>query len=370
LRGVTKVYPGGVEALAGVDLAVAGGEFVTVVGPSGSGKSTLLRVIAGLERPETGEIWIGPGRVDDVAPHRRGVAMVLQGQPPFPHLDVFENLAFGLRARRVPAREVRTRVEETASWLGLADVLRRRPRALSGGQKQRVVLGRALTREAGVVLLDEPLSDLDAPLRAAIREGLVARHGRLRDTVVLVTHDQEEALALGDRVAVLDRGRLVQLGTPREVYDRPVSRFVAGFLGRPPMNLLACAVELDEGALRLRLVGPGSEAARSVPRGASWAAPLGRRGAGPVEIGLRPEHVVAADSVGGEVPSNCLAVVGRVQRLEPLGHQTVATLAIGSGLVRARLSNRETRREGDLLPVYLDLAAAVWFDPSTGLLLE
>ncbi|MEJ7893768.1 MAG: ABC transporter ATP-binding protein [Solirubrobacteraceae bacterium] len=263
LAGLRKAY-GGSPALDGVSMTVAAGELLTVVGPSGSGKTTLLRVIAGLATPDAGAIRIDGRDVTAVPAAERGVAMVFQNFALFPHLSVEGNVAFGLRARGMATGEARERARDAAARLGLAGVLDRRPAALSGGERQRVALARAVAGRAQVVLLDEPLSNLDAPLRAQARDELRRLHADTGATMVHVTHDQAEALALGDRVAVLTEGRLEQIGVPHDVYERPATRFVAGFLGTPPMNLLDAAA-----ADRLGIAA-GDAAA----------------------VGVRPEHLV------------------------------------------------------------------------------
>ena len=237
LRGVEKRF-GDVTAVAAVDLEVRPGELMVLVGPSGCGKSTLLRLIAGLEEPDAGEVWIGGRPVDDVAPGDRDVAMVFQSYALYPHMTVAQNLGFGLRVRGVGRDETAERVGRAAEVLGLAELLGRRPGQLSGGQQQRVALGRAMVRDPGVFLFDEPLSNLDAGLRLRTRDEIAALHRRLGTTMIFVTHDQIEALSLGQRVAVMDRGRIQQVGTPREIYRRPGNLFVAGFVGSPPINLL------------------------------------------------------------------------------------------------------------------------------------
>ena len=235
LRRVEKRY-GDVVAVRELDLEVRPGELMVLVGPSGCGKSTLLRLIAGLDDPTGGEVWIGGRCVDDVEPGARDVAMVFQSYALYPHMTVSRNLGFGLRVRGTPREEVERRVAETAATLGLAELLSRRPGQLSGGQRQRVALGRAMVRDPGVFLFDEPLSNLDAELRLRTRDEIAALHRRLGTTMIFVTHDQVEALSLGQRVAVMDRGRLLQVGTPHEVYRRPGNLFVAGFVGSPPIN--------------------------------------------------------------------------------------------------------------------------------------
>ena len=240
LRGVEKRY-GEIVALHPLDLEILPGELMVLVGPSGCGKSTLLRLIAGLVEPTSGEVWIGGRRADDVEPGARDVAMVFQSYALYPHMTVAGNLGFGLRVRGTPRAERERRVAEAAEALGLAELLSRRPGELSGGQRQRVALGRAMVRDPGVFLFDEPLSNLDAELRLRMRDEIAALHRRLGTTMVFVTHDQVEALSLGQRVAVMDRGRLQQVGTPDDVYRRPANLFVGGFVGSPPINRIALA---------------------------------------------------------------------------------------------------------------------------------
>lgn len=238
LKNVAKVYPGGIRAIQNLTLTAAEGEFVVVVGPSGCGKSTTLRVVAGLENVSAGTIRIGGRLVNDVSPKDRDVAFVFQDQALYPHLKVSENLGFGLKVRRVGRAEVQKRVAWAAEWLDIEDLLDRWPGTLSGGQRQRVALGRAIVRRPSVFLMDEPLSDLDAGCRAQMRARLKALHRQLNTTIIYVTHDQQEAMTLADRVAVMNSGEVPQFGPPLEVYNRPVNRFVAGFLGDPPMNFI------------------------------------------------------------------------------------------------------------------------------------
>ena len=240
LRGIEKRF-GDVTAVAALDLEIRAGELMVLVGPSGCGKSTLLRLIAGLEEPGAGEVWIGGRRVDDVAPGDRDVAMVFQSYALYPHMTVARNLGFGLQVRGEGRAEIEERVRRAAEVLGLGDLLERRPGQLSGGQQQRVALGRAIVRDPGVFLFDEPLSNLDAGLRLRTRDEIAALHHRLGTTMIFVTHDQVEALSLGQRVAVMDRGRLQQVGTPDEIYRLPGNLFVAGFVGSPPINRLELA---------------------------------------------------------------------------------------------------------------------------------
>jgi multiple sugar transport system ATP-binding protein len=371
LREVAKRYPGHRPALDGVHLAIGEGEFLVVVGPSGSGKSTLLRIIAGLETPSSGSLWINGRRADGLPPYVRDVAMVFQTPALFPYLTAEANMAFGLRARGGAKEEARARVRTVAAQLGLESLLGRRPRALSGGERQRVALGRAIVRQAGILLLDEPLSSLDAPLRAAMRADLIDLHRRSGATMVLVTHDQAEALALGDRIAVLQGGKLVQLGTPEDVYRRPASRFVAEFIGSPPMNLLPCEFEQRKDSLRISLLGSEPEASVEVSCATPWANPLARRESGQMELGLRAEHIRVVSAEEMATNPQALYLTARVTQLEPLGHETLTTLALASPRrLTIRLPHDHRIRVDDSLTVHLNLAQAMWFDPATGRLVS
>jgi ABC-type sugar transport system ATPase subunit len=327
------------------------------VGPWGSGKSTLLRLIAGLEEATAGAVRVGGRDVSALPPRERSVALVFQNPALYPHLRVFDNLAFGLRARGVRRADVQARVVEVAGLLGLGMVLQERPATLSGGQKQRVALGRALATRPPVFLLDEPLSSLDGPLRAALRTTLRNVHRQTGATILHVTHDQAEALALGDLIGVMERGRLVQVGTPRAVYERPASRFVGQFLGNPPMSVIRCTV--IEGPA---LVPAGLAPARALPVAGGTCAVVPR---GEIHLGLRPEHVaVSRDGLApsfvrlpGEVP---------VQHVEYMGHESLATVAVGVHDVHLRLAPGSPLRPGDRLAIALDVARASWFSPGTG----
>ena len=242
-RKVVKEYDGGVQAVKGIDLDIADHEFVVLVGPSGCGKSTTLRMIAGLEEITDGEIWIGGDVVNDVPPRDRDIAMVFQNYALYPHMSVFDNMAFGLKLRKFPKDEIKRRVDEAARILDIAPLLERKPRALSGGQRQRVAMGRAIVRNPKVFLFDEPLSNLDAKLRVQMRTEIKKVHQTVRTTTVYVTHDQIEAMTLADRVVVMNHGVIEQVGTPQELYHHPATRFVAGFIGSPAMNFLPCHVQ-------------------------------------------------------------------------------------------------------------------------------
>jgi multiple sugar transport system ATP-binding protein len=311
----TKVYPGPVVALDHLTLEVADGEFLIMVGPSGCGKSTALRMVAGLERISDGTISIGDRVVNDVPPKDRDIAMVFQNYALYPHMTVEKNLGFGLRRRHMPREDVRQRVEEISKMLGLQDLLRRRPGQLSGGQRQRVAMGRALVREPEVFLLDEPLSNLDAKLRVQMRSELKRLHDRIGVTTIYVTHDQVEAITLGERIAVLSEGVLQQIGPPQDVYDHPANVFVAGFIGSPPMNLLK-----GNAAGGRIAVGEVEFFDRQVPDGE-------------VLVGIRPEGLHPVDhGFDGPVFEVSVEVV------EPLGDEV---LVHGSIEARAAEGNRE-----------------------------
>lgn len=335
LRGVAKAY-GSRQAVAPLDLVVADGELLTVLGPSGSGKTTLLRLVCGLEAPDAGTILIGGRDVTSDDPGARNVGMVFQGHALFPHLDVRRNIAYGMQARRVPAREIGPRVEEVAERLGLGELLDRRPGRLSGGERQRVALARALVRTPDLLLLDEPLSSLDAPLRAELRREIARLQGELRLTMVYVTHDQSEALALGDRVAVMRTGAIDQVGTPEEVYSRPRTLEVARFVGLAQINVLE---------------------AESFP-----ALAAGRQGA---LLAVRPEDVGVAGS-RLNVPG-AVSLPGRVELIEPAGDHALLTLALdGGGRLTARIEPELRPEAGHRTEALVDPARVHRFDAASG----
>ncbi|MBT9499993.1 MAG: sn-glycerol-3-phosphate ABC transporter ATP-binding protein UgpC [Burkholderiaceae bacterium] len=311
LRGVSKVYAPGVRVIQGVDLDIAAGEFMVFVGPSGCGKSTLLRMVAGLEDISGGELLMDGRRMNDLAPAERGVAMVFQSYALYPHMSVFDNMAFGLRQARMPRAEIDTLVRRTAATLQLDAMLDRLPKALSGGQRQRVAIGRCIVRQPRVFLFDEPLSNLDAALRVQMRIELAKLHRRLGCTVIYVTHDQVEAMTLGERIAVFNAGRIEQVGAPLDLYAEPANLFVAGFLGAPRMNLLP--------AMAQRAAGGGQLALR-LPTGAGLTLPVPpacKAAAGDAfTLGLRPEHLYLVSHGSG--------LAGQVELVEHLGDSRIA----------------------------------------------
>ncbi|RUL85007.1 ABC transporter ATP-binding protein [Tautonia sociabilis] len=357
---VSRRYPegGGVEA---IDLEVPRGERLAVVGPSGSGKTTLLRLIAGLERPDGGAIRIDGTPANERPPRRRGLAMVFQEQPPYPHLDVAGNLAFGLKARGRAREEIQGRVREVADRLGIGGMLSRRPAQLSGGERRRVVLGRALATGAGIVLLDEPFSALDPPLRSALRADLIAWQERQGGTIVLVSHDQAEAMAFGHRLAVIRGGHLLQIGAPAEVYARPSHRFVAEFVGDPGASVIRCRIRVDPDAGRIDGLLPG--ASWTVPRGTPWMEALAGRPRREVDLALRPEHV---EPITTEASADSPSLVGRVEGVEPRGFLRLVSARVGEHRLRFWSRPADGPEPGDRVPLRLRLRDASWFDPDTG----
>jgi ABC-type sugar transport system ATPase subunit len=348
LEGVEKVYPGGTRAIAELSLAIPDGELLVLVGPSGCGKSTVLRLVAGLEMPTAGTVHIGERMVNDLRPQERNVAMVFQDYALYPHLTARGNLEFPLKMRRMARDESARRVEHVAAQLEIGALLDRLPRQLSGGQRQRVAMGRALVREPAVFLLDEPLSNLDAKLRVQVRAEIKELQRRTATTMMYVTHDQVEAMTLGDRVAVLDRGRLQQAAPPDELYERPANAFVAGFIGNPPMNLFPARLAADgHGALVVRVGGA------SVPLPFPVTI-LGDRTEAPVTAGVRPEAVAVEPGDGG--------VRATVEHLENLGHETLAHVQVeGAGRLIARVPGMASCAKGDAVGLRLDPARLYLF---------
>jgi len=325
LADLHKTYPNGFEAVRSANLEVRDGEFLVLVGPSGCGKSTTLRMIAGLEDVTAGEIRIGDRMVNDVPPGRRDVAMVFQNYALYPHMTVRQNLSFGLRMRKTPRAEIAERVDHTARMLSLEALLDRRPRQLSGGERQRVALGRAIVRQPAVFLFDEPLSNLDANLRVATRTQIARLHQRLQTTMIYVTHDQVEAMTLGERIVVMNEGRIQQVDTPMNLYAKPANRFVAGFIGSPPMNFFPGRV--DQG----RFVHP----AFTLRVGSVIAD-------GEVVLGVRPEDLIVK-------PDSTPLLETVVDVVEQMGHETIVYFTLGQLDAVARLAPQEACRAGDRL---------------------
>ena len=396
LEGVTKEFPGGAVAVRSLDLVIDDGEFLVLVGPSGSGKTTVLRMVAGLEESSAGVIRIGEHVVNDLAPRDRDIAMVFQNYALYPHMTVFENMAFGLRLRKAGKDEIRRRVEHAADLLGLRPLLGRRPRQLSGGQRQRVAMGRAIVREPAAFLMDEPLSNLDAKLRVQMRTEIGRLHQRLRTTTMYVTHDQTEAITMADRVAVMRDGTLQQLDSPQVLYDDPVNLFVAGFIGSPAMNLVGARLSEDGGRVWAafgshRLVVPPAV----LDRRPGARALVGRD----VVLGIRPEDLEDAEFAPRADPDETVEVA--VAIVEPLGAEVTAHFEVdappvttadtlelaadvdpgaevvgGSGTTpaatgeratfTARLHPRTTVRAGRTVKMTVDVERLHLFDPASG----
>jgi multiple sugar transport system ATP-binding protein len=342
LEGIKKSY-GQVEVLKGIDLAIAHGEFVVFVGPSGCGKSTLLRVIAGLEKANSGEIRFGDRRFTDVPPAKRGVAMVFQSYALYPHMTVAENMTMSLRLAGVPKRERRKRAEEVATMLQLSPLLDRKPAELSGGQRQRVAIGRAIVRQPDVFLFDEPLSNLDAALRVETRVGISKLHHSLDNTMVYVTHDQVEAMTMADRIVILDQGRIAQVGTPMELYREPANLFVAGFLGSPKMNFIKVT---ETGR------GDGNVTLRA-ETGDKFTVPMPTVAGGQVAVlGIRPENLILA----AEGPLG-----GTIATIERLGSETLVYVEAAGGMLISKTDGETSASVGDSVRLQFDPAFAHLF---------
>jgi multiple sugar transport system ATP-binding protein len=344
LQGVRKVYEGGQVAVAGATFEAADRELLVLVGPSGCGKSTLLRMIAGLEPITEGTLSIGGRRVNDVAPKDRNIAMVFQNYALYPHMTVAQNIAFGLTIRGTAAAEIEQRVQATAHTLELTELLQRLPRALSGGQRQRVALGRALVRQPEVFLLDEPLSNLDAKLRQSMRVELARLHRQLGATMIYVTHDQVEAMTLGQRIVVLDRGQIQQIDTPMRLYRQPANRFVAGFLGSPAMNFLQGRLQPDGPCLDL---GSDVLSLQGVP---DIEALLRSHAQREVVLGVRPEHVVPSDQATATAGP---ALSARLEAIEPIGSELHLVLRLREVELIARVAPRPLPEPGALMTLRL-----------------
>ena len=354
-QSVTKRF-GDVTAVDRLDLEIADKEFLVLVGPSGCGKSTTLRMLAGLEEATEGQIMIGERVVNDLPPRDRDIAMVFQSYALYPHKSVYENLAFGLRNRRVPRADIHRRVQGVAELLEITDLLQRPPRHLSGGQRQRVALGRAIVREPAVFLMDEPLSNLDAQLRVTMRAELIKLHEQLATTIVYVTHDQVEALTMGTRIAVLRDGILEQIGTADDLYGAPKNRFVAGFIGSPAMNFVPGRIEVRDGVPGFA-VGAQSLPLHAVPQAALSASASG------VLLGIRPEHCELRRD-GGDASRTDPAV--DIVFVEPMGGEALIGLDLEGNQISARVDTRQKFRTGERVSLAIDAEQAHLFDPETG----
>jgi multiple sugar transport system ATP-binding protein len=354
-EGVHKIF-GTETAVEDLNLSVDAGEFMVLVGPSGCGKTTTLRMLAGLERPSYGRILIGDRLVNNVPPRFRDVAMVFQSYALYPHMNVYDNLAFGMRAHGAASSLVEQRVKETADVLGLGNLLKRRPSELSGGQRQRVALGRALIRQPQVFLMDEPLSNLDAGLRVQMRAELSRLHERFRVTTMYVTHDQVEAMTMGDRIAVMNSGRLQQVDVPETLYDNPANLFVAGFIGSPRMNFIKGVLAAGGGKTAVRFMGA------TVPLSASSKL-IGDTADGDVTVGVRPEDMMWRKAAG---PDSSLTFSAEVDVVEPMGHEAYVTALCAGETVTSRFPPRSGVRTREKVELALNPARLHLFDARTG----
>jgi len=357
LRRIVKAYEGGVQAVKGIDLEIDDHEFVVLVGPSGCGKSTTLRMIAGLEEITGGDIAIGGTIVNDIPPRDRDIAMVFQNYALYPHMSVYENMAFGLTLRKFPKAEIDRRVKAAAEILDITPLLERKPKALSGGQRQRVAMGRAIVRNPKVFLFDEPLSNLDAKLRVQMRTEIKKVHQRVKTTTIYVTHDQVEAMTLADRVVVMNHGVIEQVGPPQELYHNPATKFVAGFIGSPAMNFFPARLEQASGALRLHLP---QDIVLDVPeaRTARYQPHAGKQ----VLFGIRPEHLTDDKPTDKTNPAP-LTLTPEV--IEPMGMETLAHFKVDGAEISARLDPETPAKEGVPLRLIAHMDQMHLIDPAT-----
>ncbi len=360
LKHIRKVYPNGFEAVKDFNLEIADEEFIIFVGPSGCGKSTTLRMIAGLEDISGGELWIGDRMVNDVEPKDRDIAMVFQNYALYPHMTVFDNMAFGLKLRKVPKADINKAVHEAAKILDIEHLLDRKPKALSGGQRQRVAMGRAIVRNPKVFLMDEPLSNLDAKLRVQMRVEISKLHQRLKATIIYVTHDQTEAMTLGTRIVVLKDGDIMQVDTPQNLYNAPDNIFVAGFIGSPQMNLLDAQVESNGSVVNLKL---SDDITIALPAEKSKKLIDGGYVGKTVVIGIRPEDV--KDDEEFIAAHKDATFDAQIKVYELLGSEVNLHYDIADSTCTAKVNPRTTARPGDTVKFAMDTARLHVFDKET-----
>lgn len=355
LKNINKIYPNGVQAVFDFNLSIADKEFIVFVGPSGCGKSTTLRMIAGLEEISSGEFYIDGELMNDVAPKDRNIAMVFQSYALYPHMTVYDNMAFGLQLRRVPREEIQQKVSEAAEILGLTPYLDRRPKALSGGQRQRVALGRAIVRNAKVFLMDEPLSNLDAKLRVQMRGELIKLHNNLKSTTIYVTHDQIEAMTMASRIVVMKDGYIQQVGSPKVIYDNPANVFVAGFIGTPPMNFITGQIAEDG-----TFTTPANDCTVKVPAAKLEAVKEHELFNKPIILGIRPENIHDDPVVIETYPDSTLEVTVDVSEL--LGAETNIYATINGSNVCASVDARSDLKIGSKVKLAFDMNKCHLFD--------
>jgi multiple sugar transport system ATP-binding protein len=346
-------------AVKNINLSIDDGEFMVLVGPSGCGKTTTLRMVAGLEKISSGTITIGSRVVNDLEPKDRGIAMVFQNYALYPHMTIFNNMAFGLQLARKKKDFIEETVSRTSKALGLNTMLERKPQALSGGQRQRVALGRAIVRNPQVFLFDEPLSNLDAKMRVQMRSEISRLHGQLGSTMIYVTHDQVEAMTMGDRICVMKDGVIMQVADPLTLYRKPENLFVAGFIGSPPMNLLRGKVEKKDSGLIF--TETGEQNAISIPiKGGTLEALAAKYVGKPIVLGIRPEHITEETKNGSLIP-----VSSTVDIAEPMGSESLVYMKAGGGSFIAKIHGEKLFHQGEQLTVYVDLDKVLLFDAET-----
>lgn len=357
LNNVSKFFPGNVCAIRDINLGIENKEFVVLVGPSGCGKSTTLRIIAGLEDASSGDVYIGADRVNDVPPKDRNIAMVFQNYALYPHMSAYENMAFGLRLRKYPKTEIESRVKEAATILGIEKLLHRRPRELSGGQRQRVAVGRAIVRKPLVFLFDEPLSNLDAKMRVQMRTEIKKLHIRLQTTMIYVTHDQTEALTMGDKIVVMKDGIIHQIAGPISLYDKPVNKFVAGFIGSPPMNFIKGPIikkdgkyYFNEGKFKVRIVDSMMKAVEPY---------MDKE----VIFGIRPEDIYDKLFVSEAPPDNTIKAACEV--IEPMGSEAYLYLNTGKNPLIAKVGGHNKPTLNQDMDLVFDMSKVHFFDKDT-----
>ena len=361
LRNIYKIYEGNVQAVTDFNLEIEDKEFIILVGPSGCGKSTTLRMVAGLEEISKGELYIGDRLVNDVPPKDRDIAMVFQNYALYPHMTVFKNMAFGLQLRKTPKDEIERRVHEAAKVLDIEHLLDRRPKALSGGQRQRVALGRAMVRNPAVFLLDEPLSNLDAKLRTAMRTEIIKLHQKLGTTFVYVTHDQTEAMTMGDRIVVMKDGLIQQVDTPQNLYDLPVNMFVAGFIGSPQMNFLDCTLLSENGKYVIDLGGDKI----ALPEEKTSKVDLSSYVGVQIKAGIRPEDL--SDDAASLAKFSDSTITAELEVSELMGSEIYLYLDYKGNKMTARVAPTSKAKSGDEVKVSFDPHKIHLFDPESEL---
>lgn len=355
LKNIKKIYDNSYTAVHDFSLEIKDREFVILVGPSGCGKSTTLRMIAGLEDISSGELYIGDRLVNDVPPKGRDIAMVFQNYALYPHMSVYKNMAFALEMRKMPKDEIKKKITETAKSLDITELLDRKPKALSGGQRQRVALGRAMVREPSVFLLDEPLSNLDAKLRTQMRAEIKELHRKLQTTFVYVTHDQTEAMTMGDRIVVMKDGYIQQADTPQELYNNPVNTFVAGFIGSPQMNFINAEVTGDKGKIRLKIVDSFVDIPKETEQKNSLQKYIGEE----ILFGIRPENTFLTSD-------NKNSVDAKIEICELMGDSSYIHMKTGKDNIICKYPSLFSGEKGDRVRITFDMSKSLFFDRETG----